>query len=125
MCGLVVIYQTVLLSDSVNGICQVLDVFARNACHRDASIFGQVHAELLRDALHLLGIHSREAEHTDLVRDVFPRALRSLLDQVPFKIRAHRDNTISHALDFAQPLGTQRGIPENFANQQSTMNGRV
>lgn len=115
----------VLLGDSVNGSGQVLDVFARHSGHRDASVLGQVHAELLGDALHLLGVQSGEAEHTDLVSDVLPRALRSLLDQVTLEVRAHRDDTIGHALDLAQPLGAQRCVAQNLADQQSTVNGRI
>lgn len=71
--------QPSLLGDLVDAVRQVLDVLGCHAGHRDASIFGQVNAEVLAQARALLGVHAGEAEHSNLIGDVLPVLLRSEL----------------------------------------------
>ena len=41
--------------DLMNGMREISHVVGRDTGHRDAAIFGQVHAEFLGEALHLKG----------------------------------------------------------------------
>jgi hypothetical protein len=114
-----------LLGDGVHGSGQVVDILRSNTGHRDATILGQIHAELLHQAFTLLRIHAGEAEHADLVGDVLPVLGRAQLLQVVLQRGAHRNDAVGHLLDVAQPLLLERGIAQNLRHQTSTVHGRV
>lgn len=114
-----------LLGDGVDGVRQVVDIFARHAGHRDAAVLGQVNAELFGDAFDLRLRQAGEAEHADLVGDVVPRLRRALLLQVGLQCGAHADDAIGHAFDLLQPAGAQVCVAQNFAHNVSAVDGRI
>lgn len=65
-----------LLGDLVNAVSEIFDVLGSHAGHRNASVLGQVNAEVLAEASALVGVHASKAKHADLVGDVLPVALR-------------------------------------------------
>lgn len=113
------------LGDGMDGLGQVINVLGRYSGHRDAAVLGQVHAKLLGQSLALLLIHSGEAEHADLFGDVLPVARRAQLFQIVLQFGAHRDDSIGHQFDIAEPFLFQVCITQDFRNQAGAMNRRV
>lgn len=63
-----------LLRDLMHGVSEILDIAARDASHRDATVLGQEDAVVLGKLFHLISGHAGEAEHSDLVSNMLPVA---------------------------------------------------
>lgn len=114
-----------LALDLEDGLGQTADVLAGDACHRDASVLGGVHAVLLGQLVHLLGRQARVGKHANLARDVAPVVLGPQLLEVLLEQRAHRDDAVGHVLDLDQPLLVQRGRVEDLGRDARAVDGRV
>lgn len=75
-----------LLGDLVNAMSQILNILWGDTRHRDATVFGQVNAEVCRQTCTLFGVHAGEAEHTDLISDVLPVSGRAEIFLKNFEI---------------------------------------
>jgi len=109
----------------VDGACKVIHVFRGNPSHGDAAIFCEVDTVLLRQFLHLIRCHPREAKHPNLIGNMLPIPRRPLLFQILPQFGPHRDNPIGHSLDLQQPIGPQFSIPQNLTDNSSPIDGRI
>lgn len=83
------------------------------------------YAYLLRESIHLLGLQTGVGEHANLAGDVGPVVLTAELLEVLAQESAHLDDTVSHALDLAEPLLVQRGIVHDCRGDAGTVDGWV
>ena len=75
--------------------------------------------------IYLLWIQSCKAEHADLVRDVLPVLLRSILFQIVAQLLTHGDDTISHLFHFFQPQWTEILLIQDSCRNACTVYGRI
>ena len=95
-------------SDVMQRGSEVAHVVVRNTSDRNAAILGQVDMVLVHKLVDLLWRDTQEGKHADLVRNVLPVVLGAvLLVQQRLELTAHVVDTVSHTLDFLEPLGVQ------------------
>lgn len=77
---------------------------------------------LFRQLLHLLRLQASIGEHANLGSDVVPVVLAAKLLQIFLEESTHGDDTVSHTLDFAEPLLLQLGVVEDLRRDAGTVN---
>mmetsp|Transcript_39769 Transcript_39769/g.71393 ORF Transcript_39769/g.71393 Transcript_39769/m.71393 type:complete len:241 (+) Transcript_39769:491-1213(+) len=108
--------QGLSLHHGGHSLGEALHVLAVDAGHGDAAVAGHVDGVLRRELVHILGVHSGEAEHADLVGDVVPgtRGARGL--QRLAQALAHGDDAVRHRLHLAVPLLLQRRVAQDLSD---------
>ena len=101
------------------------DVGRVETSHRDTAVLGKVDVVLTRHACYLGGLQAREAEHTNLARDVTPRQSGPRLAELVAQRRAHCDDPVGHGLALSPPLRRQRAVGENDFDDARAVDGRV
>lgn len=114
-----------LTGDLVDALSQPANVLTRDTSNGYPAILGSVHARLLGQLGHLLGVQAGVGEHADLVRDVVPAVLAAELLEVLLEQGAHGDDAVGHALDLAQPLLVEGRVVEDGRGDAGTVDGRV
>lgn len=108
----------------MDGMSEVVDVFAGHTSHRNTTILSQINTEILGKFLNLeyqncqtkvdikIGLiylrrgHASETEHPNLIGDVFPISRRSLFFQIVAQCRSHGNNSVGHSFNFLQPISS-------------------
>jgi len=109
----------------VNCVRQVIDVARRNASHRYAPVLSQKDGVIIGQLRNLLRFKTREAEHSNLIRDMFPVVrVASALDACS-ELGPHFDDSVSHSFNIDEELCVEVGIVENAFGDACAMRGRV
>lgn len=114
-----------LTSDLVDGLCQTLDIARSDTGNTDSAVLGSIHAVLLGQSIHLLRLKTSVGEHANLAGDVAPVVLAAELLEVLLEEGTHRDDTVGHALDFAEPLLVELRVVQDGRGDTSTVDGGV
>ena len=80
---------------------------------------------LLGQGVHLFGLETGVCEHADLAGDVAPVVLATELLEVLLEEGTHGDDTVSHALDLAQPLLVEFRVVQDGGSDTGTVDRRV
>lgn len=72
--------------------------------------------------MYLRRCESGETEHSNLVCNVGPVPAGTFLLKIVTELRADRDDTVSHSLQFTEPLLLQTGVAQNRGSDTSPMN---
>ena len=112
-----------VLSDVLDGVGNVFDVACGEACHGDSSVSSHVNVVLIDHCLTLLGGEACEREHADLVGDMVPVALGAVLNQCILQDHSHLVHSVSHCLQFKEPLLSVIWNSEYLGCDPGTMDG--
>jgi hypothetical protein len=114
-----------LTGDLVDGLGKTLDVGRSDTSNGNSAVLGGVDAVLLGQGVHLFRLETSVGEHADLAGDVAPVVLATKLLEVLLEKGTHGDDTVSHALDLAQPLLVEFGVVQNGRGDTGTVDRRV
>lgn len=114
-----------LALDLEDGLGQTADVVTGDTSNGDTAVLGGVDGVLLGQLIHLLGVQASVGEHANLAGDVGPVVLGAELLEVLLEEGTHGDDSVSHALDLAQPLLVQLRVAEDLGGNTGTVDGRV
>lgn len=109
----------------MDGLGDVVHVLRGDAGDGNASVFRQVHVELFRQTLDLLGLESGEAEHADLVGDVLPGVRVAGALDAGAELAPHRDDPVRHLLYVSEPLLFEFGVGEYLLHEAGAVQRRV
>jgi hypothetical protein len=109
----------------VNGLSEVAHIAAGDTNHADATVPGEIDVMLVHELVHLRRRQTGIAEHSNLIGDVLPVALRTEILQVIAKLAPHSDDAIGHVLDLLAPQRAQLRIVQDRGDHTSTVNRRI
>ena len=109
----------------MNGLSQVLDISRVNGSHGGSGGRKNVHMELSAESLNLSLAQTGEGEHTALLHNVRPVALRTALLEVLHEQSTHVLNSLGHGSALALPLLEERGVVEDGGDQTSSVDRRA
>ena len=109
----------------MNSSSKSLDIPRRNTRNGNSPILRSINRVLLSQLIHLLRRKSSISEHANLAGDMAPVVLRSQSLEFLLQECAHGDDTVGHALDFAEPLLVQSLVVEDLGRDAGTVDGWV
>lgn len=110
----------------INGLSHIIHIARVQTGHADTAVLGHVNVRVGPEPEHLRLRQTREAEHTDLVRDVPPAALFAVerLELGP-ECGPHLLDPPAHGPQVLFPFGKELGVVEYGAGNTGTVCRRV
>lgn len=109
----------------MDSLGQVLDVAGVDGSDGGSGGRKNVHVELSAESLNLSLAQTGEREHTALLHNVRPVALRTALLEVLNEQGTHILDSLGHGSALALPLLEEHGVVEDGGHQASTIDGRA